>query len=561
MVKKKKEEEAQQVQQQTTEQEVKQPNLPTQAAATVEVNDIELPKTVAPKVQPFSPTPQKPARLQRKEENAKSLVDTLYAKEQELGRKLTQQEVSDMADTKGLWAYQSLNNKRGNVANVFGARGLYGKLNDDTYKMLRGDLDTRTAKDNAEKAEKNKSNYIVQPAVPVGDKLVDITSGMVNGIKNWGSQITDQNNISPEQAEQLYARLNHIGIKTPEVGQLPTTLYDLIENLGPDADEAIEALGFEVNGVLTLPHNESYDEMMARRQKAEEEMLLLTQQKELDRQRSRIGLAELGAGIGDMIKASRGAIVNPRDYKAMYDSLTAQQQKNFDNYLARMNALKEEEKAKQRLVEERAYNERLLREQEKQKNDLLKTQYLMDLGLEEAKQEDRLELQGLKGTQAMDRLKARLNADQQENVLKGTSVYFEGKNHQITKNDSLGIFGAIYGEILPYLNENANYTAVIAGIQDPVAENTAAKVRTIVSSALNDPTVELSDASKQKIRSILNIGGAPTGGATGNSGTSVAAASVDATPMYQGRNGQKITEAQWNALPEAIKNNYTLVTQ
>jgi hypothetical protein len=260
-----------------------------------------------------------------------------------------------------------------------------------------------------------------------------------------------------------------------------------------------------------IPHNETFEEKLARRERERERMELEVQQKALERQRLRLGLADFAAGIGDMLKASGGAVVTPRDYQRMYDSLTAQHQKNFDGYLARMQALKEQERAKAKEAADRAYQERLQSGERLSQYDLLRQKYLYDLDLQNRKAQDALDLQGLKGRQALERLQANLNAKQLENVNKGTSVYFEDVNHPIPKQDSLGIFGALYAKVLPYITSNPNYTSIIAGIEDPMAETSADRVRTIVSYALTDNTLEFSTQTKDDIRRILKYNSSHAG--------------------------------------------------
>ena len=169
------------------------------------------------------------AKQKRQETNAGNFLNALEAKEQELGRELTMQEIADFGDAKGLWAYQALNNKGGNWGDAFGGNELFGKMNKNTYDMIRKDLNSRATAKQAKDAEDNHWNKEIA-IVPMGDGLLRINKKMQTEMKNWGSQITDPNYITPEQAKQLYATLNSYGIETPEVTG-PTTLGALIDNI------------------------------------------------------------------------------------------------------------------------------------------------------------------------------------------------------------------------------------------------------------------------------------------------------------------------------------------
>lgn len=76
---------------------------------------------------------------------------------------------------------------------------------------------------------------------------------------------------------------------------------------------------------------------------------------EKERERKRIEGESLGRSIGDfanvigdMIQGWNGAPVTPRDVQKKYDSLTEQQQKAYDNYFARMDALRKQIEEKEK---------------------------------------------------------------------------------------------------------------------------------------------------------------------------------------------------------------------
>ena len=406
-------------------------------------------------------------RLVKRQESADAYLNNLAAKEKELGRALTQQEIADWDDAKGLWAYQAINNKKGNLANAFGGTSVFGKLNNDTYSMLRRDLDERMSQSKKQDAKDNKFDRVVAVVPMTGGSTRAVTRGQQIAHQNLGNTITDANNLSPEQANAIVGILRKDHTIPEDIKfEGNTTLASVLDQLDDYvSDEEFEALGYYDNNMnVTVPHKETYEEMMARREKAEEAMRLQSQQKALARQQARLGLADLAAGIGDIIKASGGALVDRRDYKAMYDQLTAQQQTNFNNYLARMEALKQEEKAKQRLAEERAYNEKLqatLHERDMEK--ILQAQGFQaseaDKGRKhQAAQSENERIWRSKESEKqrsheMDMLMKKLEAEAKEledklgaeaakNVTKGRKIYINNK--ELPANDDL------YGELYAY---------------------------------------------------------------------------------------------------------------
>lgn len=490
------------------------PTLGTKVAATEDSParmDLGRLKTNISKPENVSANP----RLVRRQENANAYLDALAAKEKELGRALTKQEIADWDDPKGLFAYQSLNNKKGNWANAFGANAFFGSLNDDTYNMLRRDLDARGEQEQRNQVQDNKSDRVVAIVPMVGGHTRAVTRGQQIAHQNLGSTITDINDLSPEQANAIVGILRKDHTIPENIKfESSTTLANVLDQLDDYvSDEELQALGYYNDDmVATIPHKETFEDIMARREKAEEAMRLQSQQRALERQRARAGLADLAAGIGDMIKASGGAIVTPRDYRAMYDSLTAQQQTNYNNYLARMQALKEQEKEKRRLAEERAYNEKLLKEQERQKYEMLLAQHKLDLELQEQKANDALELQGLKGAQAMERLQKNIEASytkQEKAALdKGNSIYFNNAMHELEPNKTNQVYAGVYGVLLPYLMNNPFFSSALSGIEDPYAEKSASKVVTAVQAAVKNKEVmsKLSDSEKQEIMDLINLG-------------------------------------------------------
>ena len=217
-----------------------------------------------------------------------------------------------------------------------------------------------------------------------------------------------------------------------------------------------------------------------------------------------------------MIKASGGALVDKRDYQDMYNRLTAQQQKNFDNYLARMEALKHEEKAKQKEAADRARQDRMLAEQrayqeeqarkaqefqasENQKNREHQEAMLSD------KLEAQKEIQRLKNQNAIDRIHLNIESKEASNSAKyGTSIPFDGQIIPIKPNLSDGLYQGIYGYIEPAIRNHPAFVNELASIDKAYLETNPTAVRVIVANALSNPTVNITAEMKVAIRKLIN---------------------------------------------------------
>ena len=503
---------------------------------------------------------QKPARIQRKEENARKMLDFLAAKEEELGRKLTRQEIADHADSKGLWAYQSLYNKKGNWANAFGAQDVFGALNDDTYKLIRKDLDDRQVHHEAIRINRENPSRVIGTIKQPDGSVRSITRAHQTRHQNLWGEGDDINNMTPEKAGQFVDMLRASGYSVPDDFKVEgnTSMNDLLIKLMPYVDEdeleyEMRKLGYYDGDTIVAPHKETYDEMMARRARQEAEMKLQSQQKALARRQTRLGMADLAAGIGDMIKASGGAKVDPRDYKAMYDTLTQQQQANFNNYLARMKALEEAEKEKA----ERARQERLLAERYA-REDAIRAE-------EMAWKEEQKELQR---KHEMEKIaaKAAYELELKRSKYKGSTTTFKSKRDivfgGVKYNFGEGSKNSVISGLLPivrkyFTNENG-YQAIITGIEKSEIDGygkSQDKADTVIS-ALKEFESSFSSEDKEAIKSILGdysskstvISGGGNGGNGGNTGK-----------KYKDASGKVISAAEYSKLSPSQKKLYTEV--
>lgn len=430
-------------------------------------------------------------RQKRIDENAQSAIDAAAQWITDTGAPLSEESLASLLTPKQLWYFQKKYNKGSNWGNALGAREFLGELNNKTVQLInqkaKEQIDAKKAHDEAQSKFDKITYYGVNEDGT--DKEFRVTKGMRDDMKNWGDTIRDINNISAEQATQLYDKLKSYGIDVPtktvamkdadgkdvvtevyDISDSGNSLYSLLDNLGEEADQVIDVLGFDEGNGIQLPKHETFEEKLARQERAREELRHINEQRAIQRQQSRLGLAELAAGIGDMIKASGGAIVTPRDYKAMYDSLTAQQRANYDNYLARMQALKEQEKAKQKEAADRAYQEKMLATQhERDMEKLLQTQGFQAREAEKNRKHQSEEAESERiwrsgesykqrshemdmlmkklEAEAVD-LEKKLGSEAAKNVTKGRKIYINNK--ELPASDDL------YGELYAYFTTFSN---------------------------------------------------------------------------------------------------------
>lgn len=416
-------------------------------------------KAVAP-----TPTKQKSDYLLRREEGAARAQKAYNDFVETYGRKPTEEEAANVIG-KDLYSWQFINNKAGNIGDAFGRREFFGQVHGKTMAGLDKNYQTWKAEQQAKAAEESKKPMAGMVKIQDGldTKDVYITKDNQRTAKLIGNQIEDPNNIPPEVANRYRTLFEEMGVPVGKEFTEYTTLGDIIQGVD---DDVLDMLGFydEETGSLKVPHQETYEEMLARREKAEEALRLQTEQRALDRQRARTGLADLAAGIGDMIKASNGAIVTPRDYQAMYNSLTEQQKTNYNNYLARMQAMKEAEKAKAKEAADRAYQERLLAEQRAYQEE--QTRKAQDFQASENQKNRDWEDNEREDEQAhqISMLMSKIGSEGTADVIKGDGLYINNTRHQ--SDDSIAI--ALYTKL-----NGAKYKSGRKIVLSPLPENLA----------------------------------------------------------------------------------------
>jgi hypothetical protein len=449
------------------------------------------------------------------------------------GEPLTEESLASILTPKQLWHFQKKYNQGSNWGNALGGRAFFGNLNDRTVQLLTEQANKKIAAN--KKAANERKTY-----VPYGDNSLEITSSRLNEIKDWGNSVTNDN-ITPEQAQALYSKLESYGLTVPkktvpvldaegketkdENGNVITqevydtdgitdinSLYSKLSVIGDNDDNAdvLDELGFrDEAGNITRPHRKTYEEILAEQEKKKQELKYINQQKALARQQARLGLADLAAGIGDIIKASGGALVDKRDYQDMYNRLTAQQQKNFDNYLARMEALKQEEKDKRRLLEERKYNEKLLRDEREHQRQMAKEERDWKSGENDL-------------NRALDKaindakLKNAFDTESIKNSTKGVSITTGGRTFLLGSKDQYDrSIESLYGIILPAISDTDDkgnrtlkkpYSSIIESLNGQGID-APSQVRAIVLSAINNTDVTSNFKLMEEVYRILRNDG------------------------------------------------------
>lgn len=497
-------------------------------------------------------------KFQQRTDEQAAAMEKAYAELRETYDDPTDEQILAVAGD-NLRGYQrKIGNKAGNWGTAFGSNKLFGSLNKDTRAALESGYQAGLAAQSAS----NKRDDVVY-SLGEGEGQKKVSKGMQMDVRNWGDNVKDTDNITPEQVKNLNKIMQSGGftgftIPTQQVtskndkGEDVTTdveqnvsLYDLLESATPDEIAALEYLGFidDEDGAYIRPHNETFEEKLARREREKERIDLLTKQKALQRQQARLGIADLAAGIGDMIKASGGAIVTPRDYRAMYDSLTEQQKVNYNNYLARMQALKEAEKAKQKEAADRAYQERLLREQREFQMAQDKAQRDWQSGEYDKNRQAELLSASIKaGTTGSE---------------KSVDASFNGKKFTFKNKDTYtsamhNIFGIIKEAIT---DSNGNlippYSTTFSNLDGKVPQSEIYSV--IAASAMDSPEIRRQYGKRinETLEAFTGTSGNPI-----NVDAPTHAAATTTGKRYQNAQGHMISEQEFNNLSFLVKPLY-----
>jgi hypothetical protein len=122
---------------------------------------------------------------------------------------------------------------------------------------------------------------------------------------------------------------------------------------------------------------------------------------------------------------------------------------------------------------------------------------------------DRLEnqrlIQGMKNENAIAKMLMSIQSKEALNSARyGDSITFEGSVTPIKSNMSDGLYQGIYGYIEPAIRNHPAFVNALASIDKAYLETNPDAVRVIVSNALSNPTVPITDEMKVAIRKLIN---------------------------------------------------------
>lgn len=259
---------------------------------------------------------------------------------------------------KDTMAWQSVyGGGNGRFGTMLGRGALWGRVDSNTLKGLEERRKAMLEQAQPQKPEETQNTKVLGLVKRSDGTETNVTTSDRNRLMGWMDKMGENNkDISPEQVNELKTILNDMGydVTTDKVNgsqTVSTALQSLMATLpNEDADaleDALSVMGttFNADGTVSLPHTMTYEELQAERDAQKEKIDLRTRQRDLERRQARVGLADIAASIGEMIRASQGATVTSRDLRDMYNNLTAQQRANYDSYVARVQKMKEDAKA------------------------------------------------------------------------------------------------------------------------------------------------------------------------------------------------------------------------
>ena len=240
----------------------------------------------------------------------------------------------------------------------------------------------------------------------------------------------------------------------------------------------------------------------------------------------------------------------------MYNQLTAQQQKNFDNYLARMEALKQEQKAKQRLAEERKYKEAQRDEARAYAEGQQQRAWEREDEVLAQKHANELEKIRARGKNKLNEI-AQRNKNQIEKFNNNSVINFGGQKYTFDKASSNNVVSSLLGVIRHHFSEENGYLDMLAGIDSSIMSEWSKAYETgnVVVSALTDLYYNFSEDEKKNIAQILKEYSSSQTPLSGGGGTT--SRTTVTTKTYVDANGNEITEAQYLAKSPSDRKLYT----
>lgn len=264
--------------------------------------------------------------------------------------------------------------KKDNWATAFGHGYLGGNITSsqraaaDEYRRKRQEYEDQQA---ASKQDAARAAYEAQYVVKLGDTEIPITKDFSDNVKSIGEAYSrlmsseealdnPENKTKRQQVvgalrEQLKAAGIDLG-PAPEGGEFET-IQDLVESAPDYQTENAIMQALQMAGDRKDYDPESQVDVLQMQQERDERKAaidLRNKNREIERARNRQSIAGLAAMIGDMIRASEGARVDPRDWQQMYDNLSAQEKANVNNYQIRMQKIADDIKQQRMLEKQRA---------------------------------------------------------------------------------------------------------------------------------------------------------------------------------------------------------------
>lgn len=251
-----------------------------------------------------------------------------------------------------------------NWANAFGGE-MFGVLpratREGVLAVMEAERQRQSAKEAADKAAAEAAAKATVEVKGVGDATYQVTAEFSDTFKRLAKQYNDVGNGTDEASvakrQRIIAAMREEMIKAGfpikpavEGENAPSTWEELVSLATGDDDATALANEAVLENIMTTALQDrtpKEDENMLiekarERQERKEAIDLENQNKAIERARLRTGAAGLAALVGDIIRASEGAKVEPRNMKDIYDNLTAQEKANIDNYRVRMQKIKEE---------------------------------------------------------------------------------------------------------------------------------------------------------------------------------------------------------------------------
>lgn len=188
-----------------------------------------------------------------------------------------------------------------------------------------------------------------------GDKEYSISKGFSDFIKEKSEELSFTIDKDGKYTAESKPILNAIRDRMIQEGLLTTdnknalkSLNDLY-NLGETIQDKLAirdiistALSREDEVYTPETDTRTWEERFYDRESKRAQVERDKEAKRLQRERLGRGFAGLAATIGDMIRASEGAPVSPRDWQRIYDNLTAQEKANINSYQVRMAKLNDD---------------------------------------------------------------------------------------------------------------------------------------------------------------------------------------------------------------------------